>query len=296
MRIVGETDPLAVVGLIDPSEHLRPEAKFAAKPISAFRDYSIDENDPIKERVRKTYLEMHTNQTVHYVEDRINHYTKFNKFKAGILDALEKLNDLVDESDPDNSIPNIVHAFQTAERIRIEHPDEDWFHLTGLIHDLGKVMAFYEEPQWGVVGDTFPVGCEWSPSIVYRDTSFNENPDGKDPRYNTKFGIYEPHCGLSNVKMSWGHDEYMYRVLVHNKSTLPQEALYMIRFHSFYPWHSGGDYYHLCDKTDMEMLPWIKEFNKYDLYTKSTEIPDIEALKPYYQGLIDKYIPGEIEW
>lgn len=296
MRIIGETDPLAVVGLIDPSEHLRPEAKFAAKPISAFRDYSIDENDPIKERVRKTYLEMHTNQTVHYVEDRINHYTKFNKFKAGILDALEKLNDLVDESDPDNSIPNIVHAFQTAERIRIEHPDEDWFHLTGLIHDLGKVMAFYEEPQWGVVGDTFPVGCEWSPSIVYRDTSFNENPDGKDPRYNTKFGIYEPHCGLSNVKMSWGHDEYMYRVLVHNKSTLPQEALYMIRFHSFYPWHSGGDYYHLCDKTDMEMLPWIKEFNKYDLYTKSTEIPDIEALKPYYQGLIDKYIPGEIEW
>jgi len=296
MRIIGEIEPLAVVGLIDPSEHLRPEAKFAAKPISAFRDYSIDENDPIKERVRKTYLEMHTNQTVQYVDGRISHYTKFNKFKAGILDALEKLNDLVDESDPDNSIPNIVHAFQTAERIRIEHPDEDWFHLTGLIHDLGKVMAFYEEPQWGVVGDTFPVGCEWAPSIVYRDTSFNENPDANDPRYNTKFGIYEPHCGLSNVKMSWGHDEYMYRVLVHNNSTLPQEALYMIRFHSFYPWHSGGDYYHLCDKTDMEMLPWIKEFNKYDLYTKSTDIPDIETLKPYYQSLIDKYIPGEIEW
>lgn len=56
------------------------------------------------------------------------------------MDALEKLNNLVDESDPDNSIPNIVHAFQTAERIRLEHPDDDWFHLTGLIHDLGKVL------------------------------------------------------------------------------------------------------------------------------------------------------------
>jgi len=32
------------------------------------------------------------------------------------------------------------------------------------------------------------------------------------------------------------------------------------------------------------------------LYTKSEEIPDIEALKPYYQSLIDKYMPGELEW
>ena len=28
------------------------------------------------------------------------------------------LNNLVDESDPDLDLPNIVHAFQTAERIR----------------------------------------------------------------------------------------------------------------------------------------------------------------------------------
>lgn len=44
-------------------------------------------------------------------------------------------------------------------------------------------MAFYGEPQWAVVGDTFAVGCEWSPNIVYRDTSFADNPDGKNPKY-----------------------------------------------------------------------------------------------------------------
>lgn len=44
-------------------------------------------------------------------------------------------------------------------------------------------MAFYGEPQWAVVGDTFPVGCAWSDSIVYRTTSFDNNPDGKDSRY-----------------------------------------------------------------------------------------------------------------
>lgn len=66
-------------------------------------------------------------------------WLKFNKFKMSVKDALIKLNDLVDESDPDTSMPNIVHAFQTAEAVRENHPDLDWFHLVGLIHDLGKV-------------------------------------------------------------------------------------------------------------------------------------------------------------
>lgn len=71
-------------------------------------------------------------------------------------EALEKLNELVDESDPDVDIPNIVHAFQTAERIRKDYPNDDWFHLTGLIHDAGKVniemqfliISFILEVNW----------------------------------------------------------------------------------------------------------------------------------------------------
>lgn len=31
---------------------------------------------------------------------------------CSVREALEKLNDLVDESDPDIDLPNIVHAFQ----------------------------------------------------------------------------------------------------------------------------------------------------------------------------------------
>lgn len=282
--------------VIDPSELLRPEAPFAAKPVSMFRDYSIDPKDPIKERVRQTYTLMHTNQTVDFVKGCHDRWLNFSHFRSTIMDALIMLNDLVDESDPDVDIPNIVHAFQTAERIRAEHPDLDWFHLTGLIHDLGKVMAFYGEPQWAVVGDTFPVGCAWGNSIVYRDTSFNDNPDGLNTDYNTMFGIYEPHCGLENLTMSWGHDEYLYQVLKHNKCTIPEEGLNMIRFHSFYPWHAGGDYMHFCNEKDMDTLQWVLKFNKYDLYTKSEEIPDIETLKPYYQSLIDKYIPGVLSW
>lgn len=86
-------------------------------------------------------------------------------------------------------------------------------------------MAFFDEEQWSVVGDTYPVGCEFAPSIVYRETSFEKNPDFYNVKYNTKFGIYSANCGLDNVLMSFGHDEYMYRVLKnHTTCTLPEQG------------------------------------------------------------------------
>uniref|UniRef100_U5ENE7 Inositol oxygenase n=1 Tax=Corethrella appendiculata TaxID=1370023 RepID=U5ENE7_9DIPT len=292
MRIIINEKP----HLLDPSELLRPEPEFADKSLSEFRDYSIDLNDPLKERVRQTYRKMHLNQTVDFVKSRHEEWLTFDHFTATIREALEKLNDIVDESDPDIDLPNIVHAFQTAERARAEHPELDWLHLTGLIHDLGKVMLFYGEEQYSTVGDTFPVGCLWSDNIVYRSDSFIGNPDGSNPEYNTKYGIYEPNCGITKLTMSWGHDEYMYQVLKHNKSTLPEQALNIIRFHSFYPWHSSGDYSHLAADGDDEIKNWVLMFNRYDLYTKSSKIPDIEALWPYYQSLIDKYCPNKLEF
>ncbi|XP_048482168.1 inositol oxygenase [Plutella xylostella] len=284
------------ISLLDGSQLLRPEPAFTDKPVAAFRDYSVDDLDPVKKRVKDTYYAMHGNVTVEFVKQKRAKWLQFNHFKSTIKDALIRLNSLVDESDPDSELPNIVHAFQTAERIRLDHPEDDWFHLTGLIHDLGKVMAFYGEPQWCVVGDTFPVGCRWADSIVYGLDSFKDNPDTYNPKYNSLYGMYSPRCGLDALLVSWGHDEYLYQVLKHNGATLPEKAMYMIRYHSLYPWHSGGDYRHLTNEKDEEILKWVLEFNKYDLYTKSAEVPDIEALWPYYESLIDKYIPGVLEW
>lgn len=263
---------------------------------SEFRDY---ENTEHFDRVFKTYKDMHTNQTVAYVKEQHDNWLKFDKFSANIMDMVDKLADFKDESDPDCDFANKFHAFQAAEGARKAHPDKDWLHLTGLIHDLGKVMGMppYNQPQWSCVGDTFPVGCRPAKSIVYRENSFNEYVDLKDERYSSKNGVYEEGCGLRKVTMSWGHDEYLYQVLRnHEGCRLPDEALYCVRFHSFYPWHTGGDYDHLCDDYDRQMKPWILEFNKYDLYTKSPDLPDAEALKPYYQSLIDKYIPGKLKW
>jgi len=283
-------------GLLDTSELLRPEAILKEK--EAFRDYT--KNDALGERVKRTYTEMHTKQTMAFVTEKHEKWLKFNHMEGTIMEALDMLNELVDESDPDLDLPNIVHAFQTAERIRQEHPDKEWFHLIGLIHDLGKIMAFYGEPQWAVVGDTFPVGCKPQPSIVFGEESFENNPDTYDSRYNSKLGIYKEGCGIENVIMSWGHDEYLYHVLVNHMAkmgtAIPEGGLWAIRFHSCYPWHTGGDYNYLTKPQDEKVMEWVKEFNKFDLYTKSTTVPDIEALKPYYQGLVDKYLPGVISF
>lgn len=92
-------------------------------------------------------------------------YLKLDKRTMNIWDAFKMLEEIVDESDPDTDSPQIVHAFQTAEALRKKYPEHDWLHLAGFIHDLGKITAhpsFGNDPQWCVVGDTFPVGCKYS--------------------------------------------------------------------------------------------------------------------------------------
>ncbi|XP_023671856.1 inositol oxygenase [Paramormyrops kingsleyae] len=278
----------------DPSQVYRPnETNINDDAKSGYRNF---QNGDLIERVYRTYKIMHTNQTLAFVKKKHEMWSGCNHTQMNMMESIGTLDQLVDESDPDVDFPNSFHAFQTAEGIRQEHPDKDWFQLIGLIHDIGKIMAFWGEPQWAVVGDTFPVGCKFQNSIVFRGTTFVDNPDEQNPAYNTEYGIYQPQCGLDNVWMSWGHDEYLYRVMKFNKCSIPEEGLYMLRFHSFYPWHTHGDYMHLCNEKDQHMLPWVKEFNKFDLYTKSTDLPDVEKLKPYYQSLIDKYCPGELYW
>ena len=211
------------------------------------------------------------------------------KGKKGVWEAAEFLNQLVDDSDPDTDVSQIEHLMQTAEAIRADgHPR--WFVLTGLIHDLGKVLCLFGEPQWAVVGDTFPVGCRYSEQIVFPEF-FSANPDSLQPEYQTLCGIYSQGCGLDNVHLSWGHDEYLYHVV---KDYLPEPALYMIRYHSFYPGHREGAYDFLMNDHDREMFEWVRKFNPYDLYSKSAAKPDARELRPYYQGLIDRYFPKQV--
>lgn len=244
------------------------------------------------DRVKVFYKEQHEKQTVAYnIQARINFKSKIRD-KMTVWDALIKLNNLLDESDPDTQLSQIDHALQTAEAIRRDNKPR-WFQLVGLIHDLGKLLYFYDsQGQWDVVGDTFPVGCKFSKKIIYYDY-FKNNPDLQNPLYQSKLGIYSQNCGLDNVMLSWGHDEYMYH-LAKEQTTLPPEALAMIRYHSFYPWHSEGAYKYLMNEKDKEMLKCVQAFNPYDLYSKTDIKYNIDELKPYYLELIDEFFPKKI--
>jgi inositol oxygenase len=229
------------------------------------------------DRVKNFYKEQHTKQTVAYNLKARNEFFSQTRAEMGIWEAMEKLNTLIDESDPDTSLSQIEHLLQSAEAIRRDGKPR-WMQLTGLIHDLGKLLFFYNaRGQWDVVGDTFPVGCAFDEAIIYPG-SFSDNPDVNDEIYSTKYGIYTPGCGLDNVMLSWGHDEYLYHV-VKDQSTLPDEALAMIRYHSFYPWHNQGAYKWMMNEKDEKMLEAVKAFNPYDLYSKSDDVPDPQELK-----------------
>ena len=245
--------------------------------------------------VEDFYRTNHMNQTFQFVKETREGYGKFDKKEMSIWERMELLNEVVDDSDPDLDLPQIQHLLQTAEAIRKDHPNDDWLHLTGLIHDLGKVLLhpnFGELPQWAVVGDTFPVGCAFDEDIVHYKY-LKENPDYLNPEFNTRLGCFSEGCRLENVLMSWGHDDYMYMVAKENKSTLPPVALFIIRYHSFYPMRA---YQYLMNEDDKKNLEWLKLFNKYDLYSKSLDIVDVEEVKPYYMSLINKYFPEKLRW
>jgi inositol oxygenase len=263
------------------------DAAPGAKAKEQFRDYRANARPGVEEFYRLN----HAHQTREFVLGKKREYLALDRKRMGIWEAMEFLNTLVDDSDPDTDLSQIEHLMQTAEAIRRDgHPR--WFILTGLIHDLGKVLCLFGEPQWAVVGDTFPVGCAYSDRVVYPEF-FALNPDSEVPEYQTECGIYEPGYGLDRVDLSWGHDEYLYHVV---NDYLPDEALAMIRFHSFYAAHREGAYTHLMNERDHELFASVRDFNPYDLYSKGADRPDAAALTPYYRELIAEYFPAELRW
>lgn len=264
-----------------------PESIATAKSTTEYRNYETPARDSVKEFYRLN----HTYQTFDFVKQKQEHFLKFDKKEMPVWSAFDFLNQLVDDSDPDTDLDQFQHLLQTSEAIRRDgHPD--WMVLTGLMHDMGKVLCLFGEPQWAVVGDTFPVGCAYSNKVVYPEF-FKDNTDYNNPAYNTPLGVYSKGCGLRNVHMSWGHDEYVYQML---KNYLPEPGLYMLRYHSFYAWHREGEYEHLLDDHDRDMLKWVNLFNPYDLYSKSPTVPVWQELKPYYESLVRKFLPETLKF
>ena len=234
-----------------------------------FRNY----DKSINESKKDFYNIQRTNLTYNKSKELLNKYCNFTKTE-NFWNLFFLLDDLIDISDPDTSFPNSHHAIQTAEAIRRDnHPD--WMILIGLIHDMGKILyinndiknGLSKESQWAIVGDTYLTDMKIPDTIVYPQFNIN-NEDHIKNLYNN-YGEYKyEKVGLDNYVMSFGHDEYMYRLLIANNSSISTEGLYMIRYHSCYLWHTNNEYLEIESEKDREMKPYVKLFNKYDLYSK----------------------------
>lgn len=266
-----------------------------------FRQYETTPKHCIKELYRKQRL----NQNLEYVKRMHKQWCKFNdpSKRLTIKQAMEKLANIVDKSDPDINVGNLYHLYQTAEGIR-DAGLPDWMQLVGLLHDLGKVMYIWgcdqdgtsNDEQWGVVGDTFIVGC-CLPNVLVHSEFNNLCIDHK--KFD-EIGIYSEKCGLNNVLCSWGHDEYLYQVLKNNPTKLPLQALQIIRFHSLYAWHTHGAYKHFENEQDCDLKLAIRKFNQFDLYTKTDDFDSqtLSNIQEYYDQLIEKYfgVDQELQW
>lgn len=281
----------AVASRIPDAMALSEDKERVNKDGHAFRDY-----EKAPEHVRQFYKEHHEKQTYDFAKGKLEQYQSLNQGQETAWGMLEKLDKVVDNSDPDINLSQLEHSFQAAEAIRKDGLPE-WMQVTGFIHDMGKALVFWGEPQWAVVGDTYPTGLRFSEEIVCFDY-LKQNPDVQRPELMTDYGVYKPGVGLDKVIMSWGHDEYLYQVLK-NQSRLPEEALFVIRYHSLYPLHRGREprYLNLMNDDDRRNLKWVDIFNQYDLYSKSSESYTTQKdLVKHYKELVAQYVPGKIRW
>lgn len=252
-----------------------------------FRDFDAE----ARPSVRALYAEKHERQTLDYVLGKQEEYLPLRRERMSVWRAIERLSEIVDDSDPDIELTQLDHSLQTAESLRAQDAPR-WLVLTGFLHDMGKVLCLFGEPQWAVVGDIHPVGCAFSPRIVHADL-LARNPDARAPRTSSPLGIYSAGCGLDRVHMTWGHDEYGYQVL---RPYLPEPALAIVRYHSFYAWHREGEYAFLTDGSDTEKLDHVQRFNGHDLYSKAETLPDWPSLRPWYEELVAEFLPDTLQW
>lgn len=301
-----------------------------------FRDYEKCNNN-----VELLYKNMYINQTYKKKLEIIK-ILKFDK-KYKIKDVFPLLNKVKDSSDPDTSLPQIIHGYQTAEAIKknlfdnneIENinisdlfSNEDWFLLdnkyktlyndikfidfykninnwdwlilVGLIHDLGKILVLDEFggfDEWFSVGDIYPLGCNFHSSNIYYEKKFHKLCNDYDKFYNNidYNGLYKKKCGFDNVEMTFSHDYYLSQSLSKSQTNLPYEAIYIIKYHSFYSWHTPRNnirgYEDLANDNDWKYLPLLKLFQKFDLYSKSDSEKNNFNYN-YYDDLIEKYLPN----
>lgn len=195
--------------------------------------------------------------------------------RLSVWDALDLLTDFRDTSAGASATSPIHHAFQTAETLRCAGAS-DWMVVVGLVHDVGMVLARLrpgpgtdDATQWGLTG---PVRV------------LERGPPGG---------------GLDRCLVSYGHGEYLYRVLTRTPGVqLPDAGMRVVRYHELAGW-LDGDLADLEDDRDRHARAIVARFRAADDHSR----PDApvtpgtaERLKHRYLELVSQWLPDELWW
>ncbi|OWZ22181.1 Inositol oxygenase [Phytophthora megakarya] len=160
--------------------------------------------------------------------------------------------------------------------------------------DDNAVLRSISAQEWMAKNSTWIVGERIPSSIEFSD--LNElNSDHCNAEKGS--GNADKHCGLENIMLPWTPDEYLYRVLCLNTTTLPAEALDAIRFWSFKTWYEQDSFDDLCAPQDVDTKEWLSSLGKVACVSEDmVQMINTEDELPYYLQLADKYLPGTLQW
>lgn len=201
-------------------------------------------------------------------------------------------------------------CFRTAEFARDQgHPD--WIQFVALIHALGSVancidiktaIESEDEYDWTVSFKSRVVGCASSVDSSFAEFSYL-NVDRNDERYKGAAGMYNLHCGLENVHLTWSGPEYLYHMLRHNDIDLPDEGFAVLRLFPLYDWHAKKLYDCLTNDDDREILPFVEDFDRLRRQALSSvedELTDADCDRlwsSYYARLAAKFGADDVlDW
>ena len=154
-----------------------------------------------------------------------------------------------------------------------------------------------QEFDWTLSSTAAVVGCANPLSAKFPEYQ-TLNSDLNNEQYNTNLGIYEEHCGLKNVLLTWSGSEYLYFMLKHNSVGIPEEGLAMLRFLPLKDWYksSGVEHYQqLTDDADDDLKLFVSDFQRLVTQGKKTFLKDLcdyecnRLWEQFYHPICKKY-------
>ncbi|KAI9916432.1 hypothetical protein PsorP6_016944 [Peronosclerospora sorghi] len=252
---------------------------------------------PLFDKIMRKY------QTTAFVKNQMAKYGDFKHAHMSVPEACKRVMKLTGESDRGKSWV-IKYMLATAASVKEDgHPD--WLQLAVFLRALGMIFLCWTDDdnaalrsisaqEWLAKNSTWVVG-EAIPSTIEFPELNELNADHCNAVKSGRSAA--THCGLDNVLMPWTPDEYLYRVLLANKSTLPAEALFIIRFWSFKTWYEQNNYDDLCVPQDMDAKEWITSLSKVSsVLEDSVQNVKVDDDLQYYFQLAEKYLPETLYW